>query len=46
MLGLIARGSSEDDVLRINIGDASSTELDYDFNGDVSSSSNEEIKTE
>jgi len=31
MLGLIASGSNEDDILRINVGDASSTELDYKF---------------
>ncbi|MCB9364708.1 MAG: cation:proton antiporter [Flavobacteriales bacterium] len=30
MLGLIFSGSSEDDILRINIGDASETHLDYD----------------
>jgi Kef-type K+ transport system membrane component KefB len=29
MLGLIFSGSSEDDILRINVGDASSTVLDY-----------------
>lgn len=31
MLGLVASGSSEDDILRINVGDASSTELDHKF---------------
>jgi Kef-type K+ transport system membrane component KefB len=29
MLGLIFSGSSEEDILRINVGDASSTALDY-----------------
>tara|TARA_R110001592_G_scaffold99005_3_gene282219 strand:- start:307 stop:1566 length:1260 start_codon:yes stop_codon:yes gene_type:complete len=29
MLGLIFSGSSEDDILRINVGDASSTTLDF-----------------
>jgi Kef-type K+ transport system membrane component KefB len=29
MLGLISSGNTEDDILRINVGDASSTELDY-----------------
>jgi len=33
MLGLIASGSSEDDILRINTTDASSTDIDFD--GDV-----------
>ena len=31
MFGLMASGSSEDDILRINVGDASSTELDHKF---------------
>ena len=35
MFGLIASGSSEDDILRINATDGSSTDIDYD--GDVSS---------
>ena len=33
MVALISSGSSEDDILRINVGDASSTELDYDMDG-------------
>ncbi len=39
MLGLMASGSSEDDILRINVGDASSTELDYNPDNDVQVSS-------
>ena len=31
MLGLMVSGSDEEDILRINVGDASSTELDYKF---------------
>ncbi len=42
MLGLIASGSNEDDILRINVGDASSTELDY--NPDEDSGLNESTK--
>ncbi|MDF1672573.1 MAG: hypothetical protein P1U41_03660, partial [Vicingaceae bacterium] len=34
MLGLISSGSTEDDILRINVGDASSSELDYKFDND------------
>lgn len=30
MVGLISSGSTEEDILRINVGNASSTELDYD----------------
>ena len=29
MIGLIASGSNEDDILRINVGDASSSSLDH-----------------
>ena len=35
MIGLISSGSTEDDILRINATDGSSTDLDYD--GDLSS---------
>ncbi|TXB65120.1 sodium:proton exchanger [Vicingus serpentipes] len=35
MLGLIFSGSTEDDILRINVGDASSTELDHKFYVDI-----------
>ncbi|MCB0401124.1 MAG: cation:proton antiporter [Flavobacteriales bacterium] len=35
MIGLMASGSSEDDILRINVGDASSTELDHKFDTDA-----------
>ena len=35
MVGLISSGSTEDDMLRINATDGSSTDLDYD--GDLSS---------
>lgn len=44
MVGLIFSGSSEEDILRINVGNSSSTKLDY--GGDDESSSNEDIKTE
>jgi len=30
MMGLIASGSTEDDILRINATDTSSTDIDYD----------------
>lgn len=36
MIGLISSGSTEDDILRINVGDASSTELDHKFDSDSS----------
>jgi Kef-type K+ transport system membrane component KefB len=35
MLGLIFSGSTEDDILRINVGDAASTELDHKFYVDI-----------
>lgn len=41
MLGLMASGSSEDDILRIHVGDPSSTELDYNFYTDNSSGEEE-----
>jgi len=43
MIGLIASGSSEDDILRINLNDGSSDELDYD--GDLSSLDNSELNS-
>lgn len=46
MFGLIASGSKEEDTLRINVGDSSSTELDHDFYDNEELSLNEEIKTE
>lgn len=39
MIGLIASGSSEDDILRINASDGTSTDLDFD--GDITSSSSD-----
>ena len=40
MIGLIASGSSEDDILRINATDGSSTDIDYDgdYSGDLPAS--------
>jgi len=43
MMGLIASGSSEDDILRINATDTSSTDIDFD--GEMPSS-DENIETE
>ncbi len=40
MIGLISSGSSEEDMLRINVGDASATEFDYDAEEDSSSEEN------
>ena len=45
MFGLIASGSDEDDILRINVGDASSTQLDYNPD-DHSSNLDENISAE
>ncbi len=38
MIGLISSGSTEEDMLRINVGDASSTDLDYDPDNEVTTS--------
>ena len=35
MLGLIFSGSSEEDILRINVGDASSSSLDYNPDDEI-----------
>jgi len=46
MVGLISSGSTEDDLLRINVGNAASTELDYDIDSEEELSSNGNIPSE
>jgi Kef-type K+ transport system membrane component KefB len=46
MAGLISSGSTEEDILRINVGNASSSELDYHVDNDELASSDKNIPSE
>lgn len=46
MIGLVASGSTEEDLLRINVGDASSTQLDYDADAEGEGAVDQNLPTE